>query len=511
MNIASVINFVRAVEPREDDDSYLIETTRKELELCRKFGFRSTVLLQYDALILPEYQALINDFSGEAELGLWFEVVEPLTRDCGIQWNGRFPWDWHNDVGFLIGYKPDDRIRLIDTAFEKFRDIFGYYPAVVGSWHIDAFSLNYMVEKYHITASCNCKDQYGTDGYTMWGGYYAGAYYPSKKNMLCPAQNEEDTIPVPVFRMLGSDPVDQYDIGIDRGVVCQSVSSMEPVYGNSGADSEWVKWYFRNTYNGKSLSHSFTQFGQENSFGWDKIGAGLEMQFEILNEYIREGKVRLLTLGEAGKEFNSKFGATAPAAVCIDEPGPVSGRKTLWYNSRKYRANLILDNGCLYIRDIHLFGKTVEEEYLSKRCPENNCAYYNLPLIDGFRFSSPEKRAGIYPYINGKRLVSDSEYKSNASGNSASASLKNLISYELTPECISIRFGTEGGELRFEYADSDIIPYVSADGNTLKLSFSYYDKKYEYSVRLDSGFFRMTENGISIFSENREVIISADI
>lgn len=52
-NIANIINFVRAVEPREKDNSYLPETTRKELELCRRYSFRSTVLLQYDALILP--------------------------------------------------------------------------------------------------------------------------------------------------------------------------------------------------------------------------------------------------------------------------------------------------------------------------------------------------------------------------------------------------------------------------------------------------------------------------
>ena len=158
-NIANIINFVRACEPRVSDDSFLFSTTKEELELCRKFGFKSTVLLQYDALTDPKYIQLIKENCDLAEVGLWFETVQPLVENCGLEWRGRFPWDWHSDVGFLVGYLPDERIKLIDEAFEKFKEIFGCYPAVAGSWHIDAFSLNYMYEKYGIIASCNCKEQ----------------------------------------------------------------------------------------------------------------------------------------------------------------------------------------------------------------------------------------------------------------------------------------------------------------------------------------------------------------
>ena len=98
--------------------------------------------------------------------------------------------------------------------FSAFGRFWGIFPQVAGSWHIDALSLAYMKERYGIAASCNCKDQYGTDGYTMWGGYYNGAYYPSRMNMLCPAQTRENQIDVPGFRMLGADPIHQYDLGL---------------------------------------------------------------------------------------------------------------------------------------------------------------------------------------------------------------------------------------------------------------------------------------------------------
>ena len=101
---------------------------------------------------------------------------------------------------------------------EKFKSIFGRYPSSIGSWFIDAHSLEYMYDKYGIIASCNCKDQYGTDGYTLWGGYWNQAYYPSRLNGYMPAQTAKGQIPVPVFRMLGSDPIYQYDTGVGHTI-----------------------------------------------------------------------------------------------------------------------------------------------------------------------------------------------------------------------------------------------------------------------------------------------------
>lgn len=61
-NIVNIIHFVRAVEPREGREIDLPGTLREELELGRKYGFPATVLLQYDALILPEYIALLEEY-----------------------------------------------------------------------------------------------------------------------------------------------------------------------------------------------------------------------------------------------------------------------------------------------------------------------------------------------------------------------------------------------------------------------------------------------------------------
>ena len=121
-NIVNIINFVRQCEPRSEDDSYLFNTTKEELELCRQYGFPSTLLLQYDALIDERYIQLIKNYTENTEIGLWLEVVKPLTEAVGINWQGRYPWDWHNDVGFLVGYTKEERILLIDESFKKFKE-----------------------------------------------------------------------------------------------------------------------------------------------------------------------------------------------------------------------------------------------------------------------------------------------------------------------------------------------------------------------------------------------------
>lgn len=502
-NIANIINFVRACEPRVKDDSYLFDTTKKELELCARYGFKSTVLFQYDALIDSRYIELVNEHKKLAEAGLWFEVVEPLCRDCGIEWHGRFPWDWHNDVGFLIGYTPEQRRILIDKAFEKFREIFGYYPAVAGSWHIDAFSLNYMKEKYNITASCNCKEQCLTDGYTMWGGIYNGAYYPSKFNMLCPAQTEENQIDVPVFRMLGADPIHQYDLGLGNPDKAQHVISLEPVYGNAGADPDWVRWYLKENFSEKNLGFSYTQLGQENSFGWDSISKGLPMQFEQLSEKVKRGEIELLTLGEAGKLYAEKFRTTPVQSICIDNDYSEENYKTLWYYSSFYRANVLYQNGSIWIRDIYIFNEKFAEKFLTQREETHNCEYFNLPVMDGFMFSRGQKRAGIYFCRNGEKIQFSGEYLSRkADEKTAEISVGGKIKITFTEEKISVKCD-EDFTMNFECADCEL-PYIKAEEKILHMSF----RNFDYTLNLEKGLFRQNANGLFAESEDDEIIFN---
>ena len=270
--IVNIVNFIRNIEPRSEEitETVLYETVARQAAQLAEYGLPATFLLQYDALINPRYrQLLTQDVYPGTEVGGWWEITQPHVEAAGLKWRGRYPWDWHADVGFATGYTPEERRKLVDVYMEKFKEVFGKYPTAIGSWFIDAYTLGYMYDKYGIVASCNCKDQIGTDGYTLWGGYWNQAYYPSRVNAYMPAQTREGQIPVPVFRMLGSDPIYQYDNCV--GGALQGVISLEPVYGDSGGSRQWVEWFFRSMFEEPCLAFAYTQAGQENSFTWGSM------------------------------------------------------------------------------------------------------------------------------------------------------------------------------------------------------------------------------------------------
>jgi len=406
--IVNIVNFIRLLEPRDlgITQDVLYQTVVNQVEMMKKYKLKGTFLLQYDALMNDRYQSLLSALPDSAfEIGAWWELPQPLVEKAGIKWRGRYPWDWHANVGFSVGYTPAEREKLVDVYMADFKKIYGQYPKSVGSWFIDAHSLNYMYEKYGIVASCNCRDQIGTDGYTLWGGYWNQGYYPSLKNAYMPAQNAKNQIPVPVFRMLGSDPVRQYDSGL--GTTHQGVVTMEPVYGNAGGDSLWVDWYFQEFVGGECMEYAYVQVGQENSFTWDRIAHGFELQLPLVAKLMNEQKVEVQQLSQTGEWFSKNYKTTPATSVTIKEDIKGSDFKTVWFNSRFYRANLLWDKNTFRFRDIHHFDEEFESSYLKEVETTSKCAYSTLPFVDGFGWSTADEIAGLRlkAVVEGKELL----------------------------------------------------------------------------------------------------------
>lgn len=392
--IMNLVNFVRGCEPRRPKDLYT--PVEQEIAINREKGLKSTFLLQYDALIRPDFQELFRRQSGpDTELGLWFEMNRPLTEAVGIEWRGRpgFDWDWYVNPGFLPAYTPTQREVLIDEAFRKFHEIFGYYPRVAGSWILDAHSMAYMSDRYDMDAFCICREQYAVDAYTLWGGYYSGGYYPSRKNMLCPAQTEAMQINTPVFRMLGIDPIYGYDED-KHSPRLGGCYTMEP-YWLCGKNRDVMEWYFRAYCTNPAVTLSHATTGQENSFGWEKVEAGYRLQAELMQQYIRAGKLRVETLGETGTAFRKQFKQTPPSALSALEDWSGHDLQSVWFSCGQYRANLFQDGGCLYFRDMQYFDEQLTEPFFATPCTEWQASYHNLPLVDNRLWSEPEREAAL--------------------------------------------------------------------------------------------------------------------
>ena len=406
--IVNIVNFIRDIEPRDPNitKDTLYETVVNQIKLMKKHQLKGTFLLQYDALIDEKYQKLLKSLPKDSlEIGAWWEIPQPLVEKAGLEWRGRYRWDWHADIGFSTGYTPKEREMLADVYMADFKSIFGYYPKSVASWFIDAHTLNYLYNKYKIVASANCKDQYGTDGYTLWGGYWNQAYYPSKLNSYMPAQNKENQISVPIFRMLGSDPVRQYDTGLESDR--QGVITLEPVYKDAGGDKDWVEWYFKEFINGEAMEYAYTQAGQENSFTWNGMSKGLQIQFPLLAQLRNENKIRLETLAESGEWFKKNYEITPATSVTVTQDLKNSNLKTVWFNSRFYRANLLWEDGTLRFRDIHVFDEKVKSPYLTEKVNANQALFFTPPFVDGYLWSTADKLAGLRFHItkDGKEIL----------------------------------------------------------------------------------------------------------
>jgi len=503
--IVNIVNFIRLLEPRDPKitEDVLYQTVVKQVEILKKYKLPGTFLLQYDALMDGRYQTLLKGLDpADFEIGAWWEIPQPMVEKAGLTWRGRYPWDWHADIGFSTGYTPEEREKLADVYMNDFKSIFGYYPKSVASWFIDAHTLHYLYQKYKIVASANCKDQYGTDGYTLWGGYWNQAYYPSKINSYMPAQTEQNQIPVPIFRMLGSDPVRQYDQGL--GHARQGVITLEPVYGDAGGDATWVNWFFKEFVNGAAMEFAYTQAGQENSFTWEGMAKGYEIQMPLIARLRDEKKVKVETLEASGKWFKEHYKLTPATAVTISEDMPGSDKKTVWFNSRFYRVNLLWENNTLRIRDIHLFNENLPSIYETQKATSNECSFFTLPFVDGYRWSDRSTLAGLRLkamkdgkeiLIEGANPVVTDAVKGTLHVSWPLKSFKGSIEIDLDEQSLQLKMkGDQSVQwfLDLTTAGSGKLPFVDVKGHQVDCAF----EGMKYSVGSKQGIFSRPHDSV---------------
>ncbi|MDR1282091.1 MAG: hypothetical protein LBK99_14915 [Opitutaceae bacterium] len=421
--IINIVNFIRYDDPR-DPALDLLEPVVRQMQLLREAGLPCTWLLQFDALVAGPYVDFLKaNLPDNHEVGLWFEINRMHCDAAGVAFRGAdgLNWDHHVQAAFSVGYTPAERDRLADVAVRTFREIFGreHGPRSVAAWYLDARTLARLSEKHGVEAFAICRDQYGTDGYTFWGGPFSGGYYPSRRNTLSPAQTADGQIGTPVFRLLGPDPVHQYDTGL--GTSWQGVLTMEPIYKAAGKNPEWVRRFLDIVAGAPALAFSHAQAGQENSFGWPAMAEGYAMQ---VAEFVRrrgtaegegregrggEGRLEFETLGDTGRWFRRTFPADetgTPSQAIVALRDTLGGaRRSIWYHSGHYRCNLLVEGDRLYLRDLHLFDERYAERYLEERCDLHAARFDTLPVLDGFGWSaSADDRALGRWFADGSEL-----------------------------------------------------------------------------------------------------------
>ncbi|MBE6668553.1 MAG: hypothetical protein E7607_09640 [Ruminococcaceae bacterium] len=401
MKVVNLMNFVRNIDERaENSTERLLSFTTEQLRLVNEYSVDNTFLLQYDTVCNDDFVSLFkHEATNKTELGLWYEIVEPLTTACGIPYRSDrgWKWDWHIIPGYSMAYSPSQRELLIDEAMRKFKEVFGYYPKTVAGWVIDTYTLNYLSRNYDISAVAICRDQANTDAYTLLGGYFNQAYYPSRRNIFTPAQSREMQTDIPIFRLLGPCPIHNYDnrkYGSDefkdpgRKLGC---FTLEPCW-YMGSTPDIVKWMFDCYYGEESLGFAYAQIGQENSFLEVKqqVLDGTKMQIEQLLE---RKDVLFQKMGDTGEWFKKQYPEETPATsvVALDNFDSADVQ-SVYYDCKNYTANLFRFEDKIFFRSLFLFDERVEDLYLENTCTTFDAIYENLPIVDTRTCSEEEKK-----------------------------------------------------------------------------------------------------------------------
>lgn len=480
MNIVNIMNFVRARHFITEKEPKMLATTADEIALVKKYDIDNTFLLQYDVLLDEGYLKLFRDQKDDKmELGIWFEVVRPLVHKVGLEWKGQdCDWDWHIVPGFLMAYTKEERRLLIDEAMRLFKEIFGYYPRTVASWLIDAYSMEYMATKYNVKAFGICRDQTNTDAYTLVGGIADNFYFPSKYNMLCPAQSKENRIPVPVFRLLCTCPVHNYEREKYMEFSDDTTATMEPVWKMGRTESS-VQWYINTAFDNENLGLSYIHTGQENGFLSERIIAPLDMQLKKLTA---RNDVLFMKMGDAGEMLSAKYDLTPPSSIVALNDWTGQDLQSAYYNCKNYVANLFYRDGRLYIRGLFKFDEMFKETYYDIPCETWNAIYENLPVMDTQAWGESPDECGIFiDNDKNEHFVC----KGNNNGVLTVASGEKIIMFD--EEKISFKKCT------ITILWGNCIPQITVKNNTV----NYKYKGFNYSLKI-KGNIKEIENGLKI-------------
>lgn len=350
----------------------ILETPKKQYELISSKNLEATWMVRFDALKNNEVESFLKGLNPKQEVGVFLEITPTLAADAQVIYNQSANWHYAKSV-LVTGYSQVDRKKLIDTVMAQFKQVFGKYPKSVGAWWIDAYSLQYMKDKYQIEVNMDVSDQFSTDGYQVWGQYWSSPFYPSKRNALMPSSSEGEKIGVVTIQWALRDPFNGYGNGVFESTY--SVQANDYVLHGLGVD------YFEKLV----AVYPEATVGLENDFDWNKYGGEYSKQVNYVANLKNSQVVTMQHFGQNYRNFNPKM---SPKLTIYSDDALGSGGKALWYQTDKYRVGLFVSSEGVVIRDLRQFNDGVEEACFAKACESLKLGFSANQAIDEVNYGT---------------------------------------------------------------------------------------------------------------------------
>src|SRR3989344_1930088 len=380
----SFVNPVRGEEGWNSQTQSPIDLPNLQYQLSTPSAYPMNWLLRYDAVksatISAFFKTLTATASGQT-LGAFLEITPNLTAAAQVAYPAGEYWSTANRV-FLSGYSQANRIKLIDVYMQLFFDTFGYYPKVVGAWHIDSYSLAYLQEHYSVSTAVVCDEQYTTDNYRFWGGYLGSPYFPSKLNFLVPATSRDNRINIALTKWATRDPFNFYG---ERSESAYSFQVND--FLGMGQDTSYfaalVATYSQDGFN------EFPQvnIGLENDYDINLYRNEVKKTYTLLKQIQEKNNLVFISLPDFGTWLANRYTFTNPAFFyqTADITGKQPGR-VYWYQNPFYRIGLKSQGDKTWLLDLRVYNqKEAEEHYLVENIRKQLFAEIN-PLVDSVKY-----------------------------------------------------------------------------------------------------------------------------
>lgn len=371
-NQVTVINQVRG---SECCDAGSLEATRNQLAIINQLNLPASFVIRPDALQDESWQTLWQDpstKSSKIEWGLLLEITPELADKAGVHYLGAVE-TWHQaQHAFLLGYSPKERKLLADAAMSGFYHQFGHYPKLVAAWMLDSSTANYLQQQYGVSHIEITREQWGTDSYTLSGGWPHYPYLASRNWLLQPANSTSSGRGIIVLRQTVTDPLWNYGDRFSR-------FTSQP--NDFTRDGKTFK-YFSNL-----LEQSFSQPG--NQRGWAVLGLENSMaasyqqlfanQLNWLAEEAAAGRAEAILASQvqpSNSAVNLSFGTDLVSG---------SDEQVAWISSSRYRVRLRWNQKKLWLDDLRIYDGNVLDPYFE--LPARSKGFWIVPfLLDGSRF-----------------------------------------------------------------------------------------------------------------------------
>jgi hypothetical protein len=293
------------------------------------------------------------------------------------------------------------------------------------------------------------------------------------------------------------------------------VVTLEPVYRFGGGNEAWVDWFFHAFVDDPSLGFNYTQAGQENSFTWAGMSKGFGIQMPLIARLRDEHKIRVETMEVSGKWFRKQYKVTPATSFSVSKDIEGSDRKTIWFDTRWYRMNIIWEHGTLRIRDIHLFDEKMPSVYETTPVTENECRFFTLPFVDGYIWSKKDQLAGmrLYGMVDGRKQLLEGGDPVFSRVDAATMritwplkTVKGSLEIELSEKKMTMALkggGAAAWWLELTTAEGVSLPFGTVGAQRVDCVF----EGMKYDVQMEKGSFSQPSDGAVFRMSPRENVI----